>query len=320
MKKPNINLKRKINFEGKIIVLFLIGLLLGFASGSGLIIVFGQERNESLVVKKDNEVTKSGEILGVFELPSPTPSPTLTLAPTPTPTNSTSTPESANSSPPIDTASSTSTYSGPPLSPPSEKKELLIISDSLPEGWIVEKEEKIAFVSGKVGQALKVEEGGSLVLSGGEIFANSGTLSFWLKIETTSVSDEAPIIDWNFGGEAYVSQSLFEIASAGDWLAFNLYDAMGSQNDIVGDLGAPLEWHYVVVTWDITSTPFRRVLYIDGTKVGETGFLFAPETRHDSVFQIGGMIGTGRSPIPFAIDELVLTNWAKSEEEIVMIE
>ncbi|MCJ7792526.1 MAG: hypothetical protein MUP45_00910, partial [Candidatus Marinimicrobia bacterium] len=203
MKKPNINLKRKINLDGKIIILFSLGLLLGLASGSGLIKVFGQERKETLMAKKDNEATKSGEILGAVEFPSPTPSPLLTSTPTPTLTPTPVVTFSSQTSTPTDYSSvsptPTPTISGVPLSPPSEKRELLIISDSLPEGWMVEKEEKIAFVSGKIGQALKVEKEGRLVLSGGEVFLNSGTISFWFKLETAGPG-ESPLLVWNFDG------------------------------------------------------------------------------------------------------------------------
>ncbi|MCJ7793218.1 MAG: LamG domain-containing protein [Candidatus Marinimicrobia bacterium] len=320
MKKSNINLKRKINLNGKIIILFSLGLLLGLASGSGLIIVFGQERKEPLVVKKDNEATKSGEILGAVEFLSPTPSPLPTSTPTPTLTSTPVVTLSSQTSNPTDNSSvpptPTPTISGVPLSPPSEKEELLIISDSLPEEWIVEKEEKIAFVSGKIGQALKVEKEGRLVLSGGEVFLNSGTISFWLKVEAAGGS-EAPLLVWNFDG---LNQPFsFEISFAEPQLLFSIYDETGNQEGVEFDLENPYSWHYAVATWDLTKEPYQRTLFIDGKKVVSGGFSFVPKICSQSLFQIGGIVG-GRNPVSFLIDELVLTNWAKSEEEVVMPE
>lgn len=325
MKKPDINLKRKITFNSKIVVLFCLGLLLGLASGSGLIIVFGQERKESLVVKKDNEATKSGEILGVLEFPSPLPSPLPTSTPTPPPSSSQTQVaqdlETQSSTTGSETPTPTLTpiqtpYSGPSLFPPAERRELLILSDSLPEGWEVEQNEGTSFVPGQVGQALKVEKEGSLILSGGEVFLNSGTISFWLQLESADYS-ESPLLVWNFDGTNQPWS--FEISFAEPQLLFSIYDETGNQEGVEFDLENPYSWHYIVATWDLTKEPYQRTFFIDGKKVVSSGFSFVPKICSPSVFQIGGIVGD-RNPASFLIDEMVLTNWAKGEEEVVMTE
>ncbi len=332
MLRPNINLSRRISPDSRVIIAFLVSFMISVVSVIVILSSFGPPR--SFAEAPAGEEEGGGLILGARELspsqPTDTFSPTASSAPTPTPA---SIPTSAfiptpsptaipQASEPPDSEGSAEPpevgyYSGPALESASQKKDLLLLSDSLPDDWVVEQNEGTDFIPGKIGKALSLAPG-NLVLSGGEIFANEGTLSFWLKLESEFVNGESPLLEWNFvGGDCH--PSLFEISVVEDRLLFSFYDEEGNQDDVGGRLELPLEWHLVVVTWDLTKEPYERVLYIDGGKIASKGFPLAPTTANPSIFQIGGTLGA-RSPVAFTIDELVLTNWAKSESEIVQTE
>lgn len=205
-------------------------------------------------------------------------------------------------------------YTGSPLPAAGERKNLLIASFDSPivGNWIIKSEEGTSNVPGKIGHGLSFGPG-KLVLSDGATFANSGTLSFWLKLESEPSSKEAPIINWNFDGSTQ-QFSLFELSYVEGILQFNLYEESGNQDDIHAQIDT--SWHLIDVIWDVTKEPFKRVMYIDGKKAAESGLPFAPLTRKPALFQIGGT-PANRGEAKFTIDELVLTNYAKSGEEIV---
>jgi hypothetical protein len=326
--RPKINIKRRITLDSKVAGAFFVSFII---TAVGVIFACSSFSSPHTSAGAPGGDMGSSLVLGTQGLlpsqpvptPSPTPFQTSTPASTPIPTSiSTPVPDSTNApqtSQPLDSNESSESppvgnYSGPALEPASEKKDLLLLSDSLPDGWEVEKSEGVDFIPGKIGKALSLAPG-SLVLSGGKTFANAGTLSFWLKLENEPISEESPLMDWNFEGGDY-SPSLFEISVVEDRLLFSIYDEEGNQDDINGQLKLPLEWHFVVVTWDLTKEPYERVLYIDGKKIAAAGFPFAPMTHDLSIFQIGGTLGA-RNPVSFIIDELVLINWAKSESEVV---
>ena len=335
MSRPKINIQRRISPDSKIAVTFFASFMITLVSAvlilspDFLSYSVGAEKVEEAISGSDSETSPRGtqELSPTQPLlaPSPTssqiPTATPTLAPIPTPTfipesSPTAVPQVFQPSDSNDDSTSPQIggYSGPPLEPASEKKDLLVLSDSLPEDWQVEESEGVDFVSGKMGQAISLNPG-KLVLSGGETFAHAGTLSFWLKLGSETTNGEAPLIDWNFWGEDY-TPSLFEISVVSDRLYFSVYDETGNQDDISAQLELPLEWHYVEATWDLTKEPFERILFIDGKKVAFGRFPFAPTTQNPSIFQIGGTLGA-RNPVSFTIDEMVLLNWAKSEGEIV---
>ncbi len=326
--RPNINMSRRISPGSKIISAFFISFIITVIC---TIFIFSSLSFSRFSTKASESSAESDLILGTQELssfqptpiPSPTPSPTPVPTPTPIPTPSFIPTPSPIATPLVSQSSSSEddsilsqggNYSGPALEPASEKKDLLIISDSFPEDWPIEKNEGANFVQGKVGKALFLNPG-ELVFSSSEAFANAGTLSFWFKLESETKNGESPLIDWNFEGGDY-RPSLFEISVVENRLLFSIYDETGNQDDINGQLENPFEWHYVVVTWDLTKEPYERVLYFDGKKVASGGFPFAVATSEPSLFQIGGTLGS-RNPISFKIDELVLINWVKSESEIV---
>lgn len=335
MLRPNINIKRRISPGSKIIIAFFSSFMMAFL-GAVFVLSSSNFYNSSTEVEKVREVvSKDGVESGPTEnpkrsliSPSPTsfqippaspittpiltPNPTVSPMITPSPTDTLQIPQTTESE--DLTSSQGGNYSGPGLEPASEKKDLLILSDSLPEDWPIEKNEGANFVSGKVGKALFLNPG-ELVFSNSETFANAGTLSFWLKLESEATNGESPLIDWNFEGGDY-QPSLFEISVVESRLLFSIYNEVGNQDDISGQLETPFEWHYIVVTWDLTKEPYERVLYFDGKKVASGGFPFAMITSKPSLFQIGGTLGS-RNPVSFKIDELVLINWAKSESEIV---
>lgn len=300
------------------------------------VLLFSHSRSEASPKEQGKisvQETVDGEILGSQEtqesspasIPSPALSPTLKPVPTPTPVLDALTPTptevSQSTQPPLGVDESEPEllyYSGPVLAPASEKKELLIISDSLPSDWTVEEQGGTSFVSGKVGQALKIEEGGSLELSGGEVFVASGTLSFWLKPDwSKSQIGEMPILEWNYDGSGNVS-SLFEFSWAQNVFLFTLYDE-GQNQEGIGEAktfeAISNDWQYIVLTWDLTQEPFEIVLYINGEKIESGPIAFAPTTKNPSYFIIGGTL-LNRESAAFVIDELVLTNWAKDEGEI----
>lgn len=335
MLRPKINIQRRISPDSKITSAFFASFVIALVSAIFILFSFnfysfpaGAEKTKGTASKGETEsnleATQELSPVQPTLTPSPTPSPiptvTLTLTPIPTPTFI---PESTPTAIPQVSQPSDSNddsalpqlggYSGPALEPASEKKDLLVLSDSLPENWLVEESEGVDFVSGKMGQALFLSPG-KLVLSGGETFAHAGTLSFWLKLETETTNGESPLIDWNFEGEDY-NPSLFEISVVSDRLYFSVYDEDGNQDDISAQLELPLEWHFVEAAWDLTKEPFKRILFIDGKKAAFGRFPFAPTTQNPSIFQIGGTLGA-RNPASFTIDEMVLLNWAKSESEI----
>ena len=328
MLRPRINMSRRISPDPKIISAFFASFIIAVVSVIFILSSFNFPRSFAEAPGGD---TESSLVLGLQGLlpsrpaltfsPTPSQAPTSTSIPILTPTSipapsPTATPQ-APQSPDSDGSSESpqvGNYSGPALESASEKKDLLLLSDSLPDGWEVEQNEGTAFVPGKIGKALSLAPG-NLVLSGGETFANAGTLSFWLKLENETTNGEAPLMDWNFKGVDY-HPSLFEISVVEARLYFSVYGEDGNQNDISAQLESPFEWHFVVVTWDLTKEPYERILFIDRKKVASGGFPLTPMTHNPSRFQIGGTLGS-RNPISFAIDELVLINWAKSESEIV---
>lgn len=203
-------------------------------------------------------------------------------------------------------------YVGPAFTPATVTKELLFLNfDSPPSGdWRIEEEEGTQEIRWLGGKGFKL---GKLKLAGGEIFTYSGTLSFWLKMETIpSTGEEQPLLVWNFneGG-----QSAFAISFASRQLIFSVTDEEGNQEGIDPELKDPYSWHYVVATWDLTKEPFLMTLNIDGEKQVERGFPFEPKIPEKPLFQIGGKFGE-LSPAVFSVDEIILTNWAKSEQEI----
>lgn len=329
MVRPNINIKRRFfsSKKGRLSrnkasqlekpVLIISAVFLGVLTASLVFLLVKKNFGVKVAQNTQVEATSSGEVLGTEELPTPTPTGTPAPTPTPTPTSNptTSSPSSGGSaSAPISTPS----YSGPPLSPAPSQKTLLALNfepdSGVGGGWTIAENGGVPIPEGKEGQALSFSDGNKLALSGGEIFANAGTLSFWLKVLSSTSNGEAPLLDWNFDGGDY-APSLFEVSIVDTRLLFSIYDETGNQDDISGERGSAFEWRYVVVAWDLTKEPYERVLYIDGKKIASGGFPFAPTTNNSSVFQIGGKLG-GRSPVSFVIDEIVLTNWAKSEEEM----
>jgi len=338
MLRPKINLNRRASFDSKIAIIFIISFTVTLISAVFILssdlyssftsaekirgIVSSSDRESGLVEVQETALAKP--TLTPTPTPSQAPTPTLTPVLTPMPTlipelSPTAVPLAPQSSDSKDDSvlSPLGGYSGPALEPAPERKDFLVLSDSLPDNWVVEEDEGVDFVSGKMGQGLYLGPG-KLVLSGGETFAHAGTISFWLKLESEAANGEAPLVDWNFWGRN-CGPSLFEISFVDGRLYFSIYDEEGNQDDISAQLDSPLEWHFVEATWDLTKEPFERILFIDGKKVASGEFPLAPTTQSPSIFQIGGTLGD-RIPIPFVIDELVLLNWAKSESEIIQIE
>lgn len=204
-------------------------------------------------------------------------------------------------------------YVGPAFAAAKNNKDLLVLNfdSSLAGGWTEELDEGTEEASGVVGKGLKL---GQLKLADGEIFTYAGTLSFWLKMEAIpKTGEEQPLLIWNFNEE---ERAGFSVSFAKPQLIFSITDEEGNQEGVDPELKNPYDWHYVVATWDLTKEPFHMTLYIDGQKLAEGGFPFEPKLVQRPLFQLGGEF-EGLSSATFSIDELVLTNWAKSEQEIV---
>jgi len=333
MLRPNIkNSRRGVNkskgitfFLGLLAILGLSVVLLLSSDGNyGLEekVVFDQEPGGEVLFSQETSDIHETDAFTAIPTLYPTATPVITPIPTensPT-TNPTNSPQPTQPSASADQASPRlGGYTGPALAPASDKRELLIISDTLPGNWTIEKNYGTGFVSGRNGQGLKIDEGGSLVLSGGEVFVASGTLSFWLKPSwNPSWYGEMPILEWNYEGNGNVS-SLFEFSWARNVFLFTLYDE--EQNQVgIGEAkkfeGLEGKWYHVDLTWDLTKEPFEMAIYIDGAKIDSGVVPFAPKNKKHSYFIIGGTL-LNRNPASFIIDEMVLINWAKTEEEIL---
>jgi len=312
-----VNYKKRA--ESKKEVFILLSLILLFGILVGVITTIRPSQVEKMVEVNGRTLAEIVEAEpSVFLSTSPTDTTLLTPTPTPFPEPSSTTTVLITPTPQtfqieeqieqvIEQVASVSYYQGPPLPAADEKKELLIISDSLPqESWRVERGE-FEWVTGKLGRGLRIPTGGGLLFSGSDFYSASGTLSFWLKLGYGQANGEIPLIDWNFNGNSY-HPSLFEISYDMGVLLFNIYDQTYNQIDIWAPLENPQEWHRVKVTWDVTNSPYKRFLYIDDVKVAEGDIPLAPQDFVPSFFQIGGTLG-GRDSLEFYVDEVTLTNW-----------
>lgn len=256
---------------------------------------------------KPTLVNKPTEVILPEEKKKISPSPTTFISFLPTPTffaQPTQNPQNDNVIPLVS-----------PLPPASEKKELLVLNfdSQVLGGWQVIKEENVNKVAGKTGDALFISQG-KYLLFGGENFANAGTLSFWIKIKPlTEEGLEYPLIIWNFNGQDKLSA--FEVSYIFPQLLFIIYDNEGEQNSLEVNLANDSLWHKIDIVWDFTKNPLMRQVYIDNQKVIQEPFYFSPLTCPSPYFQIGGGLWE-RQKAEFLIDEIKLTNWAKTEEEL----
>lgn len=342
---PNINLSKPIGNKGKRVAI----VILAFIFGLGLFIITisnenssfkiisskpasapflesmqgnvlsSQSQSEETLYNESSVKTASSSFL-VNKTTSSTPSPILTPTLTPPPTVSPTLIPTITSAitPTPETNDVIRQYDGPPLAPSQEKKDLLVLDfDSEVKGWTEDKTKNVEKKEGKKNQAISIKNN-TFMLQNGEVFINAGTLSFWLKFETVDYSrGEVPILNWNFDGSDKYQPWLFEIsyANAHDQLSFSIYDEDNQQYDVSAEFKNPRDWHYITLTWELTKKPYKRVLYIDSKKAAEDIFPFVPSTKASSAFKIGGNLGN-RISGEFLIDELILTNFAKSGEEI----
>lgn len=319
---------KKIEFS-----LFILGAFV-------IVIAIGSAR--SYLIKYTARGAYSNHILGtssvlstptsqptLTETPTTTPTPTPTVTPIPSPTAMpTSTPEPTSvpqssilsqvgvPAGNINVLDVSTAYTGLPFAAPTEKKTLLRLDfDTTPCcGWQVDRSEGTEIIEGKIGNALMFKPG-LFVLKGGEVFPYAGTLSFWLKLDEMLPDVDSSLLAWNFDGGKRVP-SLFEILMFANRLHFITYDESTDQKIIKGVIDPPLDWHFVEVSWDLTKEPYKRNLFIDGRHVASGPFTFAPKENGPSIFQLGGKTEINNVSALFTIDEITLTNWAKSEEEI----
>lgn len=207
-------------------------------------------------------------------------------------------------------------YTNLPYSLIGEKKNLLEIhfdKDNI-DPWRIDADEK-EVAEGKIGNSAKFKPFKKMVIKGGEVSALTGTISFWLRLGVEEIQDETSLINWNFDGVQF-TPFIFELSFVEKKLLFSIYDESVNRSAISSDLEKPVDWHFIMLAWDFSKKPYKRLMYIDDSKKAEDNPTFVPKTHTSSAIQIGG--GFGRtSSIEMSIDELKLTNFFEEKDIVV---
>jgi hypothetical protein len=161
-------------------------------------------------------------------------------------------------------------------------------------------------VIGRFGNALTVDEGGSVAVPHSAELEGGGLFSMEMWVRRDGASDDLEVL------AAKGDPSTYGMALFGDTLIFGFDDTEGTEWAAFGAGVTDGDWHHVVGVYD----GGEIALYVDGGLVGSTPTFGATPSTNTTALTIGSFFGVGAT-FNGEIDQLRLYDEALSASEVV---